>query len=125
MVGQEPPGGLRRVIRDEHGTLLRAAEPFTARANGDPAITAGEVTVNQQGEFVVVGLDFEEPAAAEAFDASLWTYLEQFYLRVAPAGDELSGLVTCSAPSRIRTCGLLLRRESLYPAELSGLRRRR
>ena len=24
------------------------------------------------------------------------------------------------APSRIRTCGLLLRRESLYPAELSG-----
>jgi hypothetical protein len=25
-----------------------------------------------------------------------------------------------SAPSRIRTCGLLLRRESLYPAELSG-----
>src|SRR5215218_3109586 len=26
-----------------------------------------------------------------------------------------------SAPSRIRTCGLLLRRESLYPAELSGL----
>jgi hypothetical protein len=25
------------------------------------------------------------------------------------------------APSRIRTCGLLLRRESLYPAELSGL----
>ena len=30
-----------------------------------------------------------------------------------------------SAPSRIRTCGLLLRRESLYPAELSGLRRRR
>ena len=27
----------------------------------------------------------------------------------------------CNAPSRIRTCGLLLRRESLYPAELSGL----
>lgn len=27
-----------------------------------------------------------------------------------------------SAPSRIRTCGLLLRRESLYPAELSGRR---
>jgi hypothetical protein len=26
-----------------------------------------------------------------------------------------------NAPSRIRTCGLLLRRESLYPAELSGL----
>lgn len=25
-----------------------------------------------------------------------------------------------NAPSRIRTCGLLLRRESLYPAELSG-----
>jgi hypothetical protein len=25
------------------------------------------------------------------------------------------------APSRIRTCDLLLRRESLYPAELSGL----
>jgi hypothetical protein len=30
-----------------------------------------------------------------------------------------------SAPSRIRTCGLLLRRESLYPAELSGLEGRR
>jgi hypothetical protein len=27
----------------------------------------------------------------------------------------------CDAPSRIRTCGLLLRRESLYPTELSGL----
>ena len=27
-----------------------------------------------------------------------------------------------NAPSRIRTCGLLLRRESLYPAELSGPR---
>ena len=27
---------------------------------------------------------------------------------------------TASAPSRIRTCGLLLRRESLCPAELSG-----
>ena len=30
-----------------------------------------------------------------------------------------------NAPSRIRTCGLLLRRESLYPAELSGLAVRR
>jgi hypothetical protein len=29
-------------------------------------------------------------------------------------------LQTTNAPSRIRTCGLLLRRESLYPAELSG-----
>jgi hypothetical protein len=32
-----------------------------------------------------------------------------------------SALCPTSAPSRIRTCGLLLRRESLYPAELSGL----
>jgi hypothetical protein len=32
-----------------------------------------------------------------------------------------SSMTTVSAPSRIRTCGLLLRRESLYPAELSGL----
>ena len=30
------------------------------------------------------------------------------------------GFLPASAPSRIRTCGLLLRRESLYPAELSG-----
>jgi hypothetical protein len=29
-----------------------------------------------------------------------------------------------NAPSRSRTCGLLLRRESLYPAELSGLNAR-
>lgn len=94
MVGQEPAGGLRRVIRDEHGTLLREAEPFTARANGYPAIATAELTLNQQGEFVVVALDFPEPAAAEAFDASLWTYLEQFYLRIAPTGDELSGLMT-------------------------------
>src|SRR6188472_86877 len=32
-----------------------------------------------------------------------------------------SGLTFLHAPNRIRTCGLLLRRESLYPAELSGL----
>lgn len=94
MVGQEPRGGLRRVVRDEHGTLLRAAEPFTARANGYPAITGAVVALQEQGEFVVVGLDFDEPAAAEAFDASLWVYLEHWYLRVAPGGDELSGLMT-------------------------------
>src|SRR5690242_18321292 len=29
-------------------------------------------------------------------------------------------LAVCDAPTRIRTWGLLLRRESLYPAELSG-----
>jgi hypothetical protein len=33
------------------------------------------------------------------------------------AGDDYC---STSAPSRIRTCGLLLRRESLCPAELSG-----
>jgi hypothetical protein len=32
----------------------------------------------------------------------------------------LSMPIEGSAPSRIRTCGLLLRRESLYPTELSG-----
>jgi hypothetical protein len=40
------------------------------------------------------------------------------------ASGDISGirrnLVDQNAPSRIRTCGLLLRRESLYPAELSG-----
>jgi hypothetical protein len=35
-----------------------------------------------------------------------------------PRGVKIS---RCNAPSRIRTWGLLLRRESLYPAELSGL----
>ena len=39
-------------------------------------------------------------------------------------GPRLSGAAAGSAPSRIRTCGLLLRRESLYPAELSGPARR-
>jgi hypothetical protein len=29
--------------------------------------------------------------------------------------------VLVCAPSRTRTCGLLLRRQSLYPPELSGL----
>jgi hypothetical protein len=38
--------------------------------------------------------------------------------------NELQAL-SVSAPSRIRTCDLLLRRESLYPAELSGLSGRR
>ena len=37
--------------------------------------------------------------------------------RAVPQGRSWEGP---DAPSRIRTCGLLLRRESLYPAELSG-----
>ena len=40
----------------------------------------------------------------------------------ARSGESAAGAtpMAASAPSRIRTCGLLLRRESLYPAELSG-----
>jgi hypothetical protein len=39
---------------------------------------------------------------------------------LGPVSARENSLQTSSAPSRIRTCGLLLRRESLYPAELSG-----
>jgi hypothetical protein len=76
--------GLRRVVRDEQGTLLRAAERFTARPDGYPAITGAKVTVRQHGEFVVVGLDFEEPAVRRLSTDRCGPTFEQSYLRVAP-----------------------------------------
>jgi hypothetical protein len=61
-------------------------------------------------------------------DQALWVAIRD---RTNPLSYERSGCTRsadcsafASAPSRIRTCGLLLRRESLYPAELSGPRAR-
>ena len=42
--------------------------------------------------------------------------------RVPGNTEGTAGANRYNAPSRIRTCGLLLRRESLYPSELSGPR---
>jgi hypothetical protein len=47
-------------------------------------------------------------------------YLLSTSPRAVSSSEDRKSLQTANAPSRIRTCGLLLRRESLCPAELSG-----
>ena len=61
---------------------------------------------------------FSVPEAA--FEAAFAIYLIVKGFRPSPILDDARS--PSDAPSRIRTCGLLLRRESLYPAELSGPR---
>src|SRR5665811_2503500 len=39
----------------------------------------------------------------------------------APRGGRVCVIASIDAPGRIRTCGLFLRREALYPAELRAL----
>lgn len=86
--------GHQRIIRDETGSLLTAAEDFTSRQDDYPELAEAEVNVRAQGDFVVINLDFPSAVDAEDFDATLWTYLDQRYLRVSRgAGHEPSGLM--------------------------------
>src|SRR4051812_27521485 len=53
--------------------------------------------------------------------ASSRLHLQLSMVARSDAPDQPGREPACSAPTRIRTWGLLLRRETLYPAELSGL----
>ena len=86
--------GHQRIIRDETGSLLTAAEDFTSRQGDYSELAEAEVNVRAQGDYVVINLDFPSAADAEDFDATLWTYLDQRYLRVSRGrGHEPSGLM--------------------------------
>jgi hypothetical protein len=86
--------GRQRIIRDETGSLLTAAEDFTSRQDDYPELADAEVNVRAQGNYVVINLDFPSAGDAEDFDAALWPYLGQRYLRVSRGvGHEPSGLM--------------------------------
>jgi hypothetical protein len=83
-----------RIVRDETGSLLTRAEDFTSRWDDYPELAEAEAHVSPQGDYVVVGLEFSGGADADEFDAALWPYLGQRYLRVSRgAGQEPSGLM--------------------------------
>jgi len=80
--------------RDEAGSLLTRAEDFTSREGDYPELAEAEVNVRAQGEYVVINLDFPSAGDAADFDAALWPYLDQRYLRVSRGvGREPSGLM--------------------------------
>jgi hypothetical protein len=84
----------QRVIRDETGSLLTVAEDFTSRQDDYPELAEAEVNVTTQGDYVVIRLEFSGAGDAADFDAALWPYLDQRYLRVSRgAGQEPSGLM--------------------------------
>jgi hypothetical protein len=84
----------QRIIRDETGSLLTVAEDFTSREGDYPELAEAEVNVRAQGEYVVINLDFPSAGDAADFDAALWPYLDQRYLRVSRGvGREPSGLM--------------------------------
>lgn len=84
----------QRIIRDEAGSLLTRAEDFTSREGDYPELAEAEVNVRAQGEYVVISLDFPSAGDAADFDAALWPYLDQRYLRVSRGvGREPSGLM--------------------------------
>lgn len=83
-----------RIVRDETGSLLSSAEDFTSRWDDYPELAEAEIHVSPQDNYVVVGLEFSGGADANEFDAALWPYLGQRYLRVSRgAGQEPSGLM--------------------------------
>lgn len=84
----------QRIIRDETGSLLTVAEDFTSRQDDYPELAEAEVNVTMQGDYVVINLDFPSAGDADDFDATLWAYLGQRYLRVSRGrGHEPSGLM--------------------------------
>lgn len=84
----------QRVIRDETGSLLRRAGDFLSRQNDYPELAEAEVHVEPQGDYAVIRLEFSGAGDAADFDAALWPYLGQPYLRVSRgAGREPSGLM--------------------------------
>src|SRR3954468_21361735 len=105
---EEGPSYGRAAIRDNIQRFESAWDDLQVTA--EQFIDAGDrvfVTAHFRGRGRASGITVE-------------TRLYEVY--TSPRSRRLAGV---GAPSRIRTCGLLLRRESLYPAELSGLRRRR
>lgn len=86
--------GAQRIVRDEFGSLLVSAEDFTSRQHAYPELAGTVVNIRQENEYKVISLDFAGEDAATTFDASLWTYLDQPYLRVSRGrGREPSGLM--------------------------------
>jgi hypothetical protein len=84
----------QRLIRDEIGSLLTVAEDFTSRQGDYPEFADAEVSVTTQGEYVVIRLEFSGAGDATDFDAALWPYFGQRYLRVSRGtGREPSGLM--------------------------------
>ncbi|HVQ59553.1 MAG TPA: hypothetical protein VMS60_11670 [Solirubrobacterales bacterium] len=87
-------GPRERLVSDESGSLLTNSEDFTSRQSAYPELGDAEVPVEKQGKYEIVGLAFTSEDGAAAFDASLWTYLDQPYLRVSRGrGHEPSGLM--------------------------------
>jgi hypothetical protein len=91
---------------------------YVARQLGHGA----DLTLRTYGHVIEELADSPQLSAEEAIAHARSAHVNPYGAPGGPAANRATpgSPFPPSAPSRIRTCGLLLRRESLYPAELSG-----
>jgi hypothetical protein len=90
-----PSSWIERQVVGDDGKALEAPGEFVERISDFPSMATVSGMTIQQEEGWGVRLEFQSQTDAEAFDASLWPYLDHRYLRfIGGSGSGPSGLLS-------------------------------